>query len=389
MKVVYVTSFYPPDRIAGAELGTQFMARHMAKQGDEVHVLIARPSGPSWRYRREVDECGVVIHWMPYLNVPGIRLLSECWVSFLFLLMLRPDWVHGNCLLPGGAVAAMASRVGLAKGLVLCYGYDVCDMKGWTARIGRWALRSVDKVLVATRYCGTVVRSHVPHVSSEVFYAGCDERVFAVAASRLAWRDQVLRERGIHGDDRDVPPELSVQLSPKGKTILFIGRMIPEKGFDFLLEVMTRLPLEVRCLVVGGGERRPSYEAMVQKMGLGERIDFMGVKPNGELPEVFESVDAFVLPSYREPFGVVCIEAILSGVPVVCSDVMGLPEAVADGKNGLVVSGRDPEVWRKAIQRALSDEDLKLTCIEQGLGMRERWSWTKRLEALRSIYSRA
>ena len=82
---------------------------------------------------------------------------------------------HANCLMPGGFVAATASKLFQTRSIVLCYGYDVCDMNGLVAILGRWSLRQVDTVLCATRYCANIVQRHVPKLESRVFLAGCDE----------------------------------------------------------------------------------------------------------------------------------------------------------------------------------------------------------------------
>jgi glycosyltransferase involved in cell wall biosynthesis len=364
MRVAYVTSFYPPERIAGAELGTEFMANFMHDCGDEVHVLITRPNLP--KYKKE-SRGGVTIHWLPYLPFRGLRLPSEILVALFCLSRLKPDIVHGNCLLPGGAVAGLYGKWKGLPSVVLCYGYDVADMKGWTAKLGRLSLGWVKKVMVATRHCGLKVKEHRPDLSSEVFYAGCDERVFCCPEDRTS---ETQKERGLS----------------EVHHLLFIGRMIPEKGFDFLLELMLKLPEDLTLQVIGGGDGLTEVEAKVSEMGLQHRLEFVGLVANADLPKYFSKSDVFILPSYREPFGVVCIEAILSGVPVVCSDVMGLPEAVAHEKNGLVVSGRDHAHWLEAIERALSDKVLRASCLEQAQVMRSQWSWTAQLEKLRGAY---
>jgi glycosyltransferase involved in cell wall biosynthesis len=368
MRVAYVTSFYPPERIAGAELGTEFMALDRLRRGDEVHVVVTRPHQA--KYRLE-NRDGVLIHWMPYLNVAGLRLPSEILCALFLLLRLKPDIVHGNCLLPGGAISGLWGKLTGKSSLVLCYGYDVTDMKGWVAKLGRLSLGWVKRVLVATRYCATVVEKHRPDLDLQVYYAGCDERVFRRPELRPHSKASL-----VFDDERQ----------GGCATLLFIGRMIPEKGLDFLLSLMVDLPSGVRLKVVGGGADRPKYEAMVRDLGLLERVDFLGVLPNGKLPEVFATVDAFVLPSHREPFGVVCIEAILSGVPVLCSDVMGLPEAVTHEKNGLVVSGREPKVWLAALERILADVELRDECWSQAELMRSKWSWQSRLDELDEVY---
>lgn len=355
MKIAYVTSFYPPDRTAGAELGTQFMAQYMAKQGHEVHVIITRANSG---HPPIETQSGVNIYWLRPFPLPILRSISEWAMAIHVVFKIRADVVQGNCLLPGGAVAAVVSKISTAKSIVLCYGYDVCDMRGILAWLGRNALRHVHRVLTATEFCQNVVREQVPNVNTQVFYAGCDENVF-----------------------KPLPQNKSTQL----KQLLFIGRMIPEKGLDFLLEIMAILPKNYQLNIIGG-QAPARVETLVRSLHLQERVQFLGFVKNHDLPQYFSKSDVMVLPSYREPFGVVCIESILCGTPVVCSDVMGLPEAVSHEKNGLVVNGRSHKVWAAAIVRAAEDQDLRERCASHALTMREKWSWSTRLKELEGHY---
>jgi glycosyltransferase involved in cell wall biosynthesis len=355
MKIVYVTSFYPPQRIAGAELGTQFMAEFMAQKGHQVHVVITRSQGKKYQHENRHH---TIIHWLPASRWPFLKSISEITRALWTIWKIKPHMVHGNCLLPGGALAALATKFLGAKSLVLCYGYDVCDMSGLMAIFGRWALKNVDRVLAATNYCRSMVIKHVAEVEPQVFYAGCDETVFKLQPPRY--------------------------LSGK-KNLIFIGRMIPEKGLDFLLQVLVHLPENVELRVIGGGDVS-RVKLICEKLELQQRVHFQGLVENSDLPKFFSQAHVMVLPSYREPFGVVCIEAILSGVPVVCSDVMGLPEAVMHGENGLVVKGRDPKTWAKFIMQAIEDEDLRARCVKNAGSMRKKWSWSTRLAELEKIY---
>ena len=355
MKIAFVTSFFPPDRIAGAELGTRFMAEHFARQGHEVHVLITRPSTP----RPKEQQLGFSLHWLPFHQRRGLNLVVEVRSALRRLREIDPDVVHGNCLLPGGLIAALWKRQNPStRSSVLCYGYDVCDMKGLVAMVGRWALRRLDQVLVATEYCRGVVKEHVPEVQSEVFLAGCDERCF---------------------------PHLPLLKVKEPLRLLFIGRPIPEKGLPFLMEVLSACPLHVTLTIIGTPPDDSSLKELCEKKGVQDRVEVLGRVPNGELSDHFARHHVFILPSYREPLGVVCIEAILSGVPVVCSDVMGLPEAVAHGENGCVVEGRKVEDWVGAILRCGTDASFREQVHENGRRMHERWSWSTRLKELEGL----
>ncbi len=350
MRIVYITSFYPPDRIAGAELGTQVMAEHMASLGHDVHVLITRPM---FAREKECSRGGVQIHWLQSTSMGGCRMVSEVFLCLQLLFKLRPDVIQGNCLLPGALVAVLYKMRFPVRTISLCYGYDVCDMRGVVAKLGRWALRRVDCLLAATQYCSSVIMAQQQDLKPDVFLAGCNSGSFPYRPKR-------------HRDPS--APYL----------LLFVGRLIPEKGLDFLLSLMPVLGEGYRLKVIGSGDR-DHYLAMVQDMGLEGRVVFDEYVPNSELHVQFELADCLVLPSYREPFGVVCIESICSALPVVCARTMGLPEAVRHGENGLVVSGRSPDQWVKAIETCCSDEVFREKTFRASLEMRASWCWSERL----------
>ena len=354
MKIVYVTSFFPPDRVAGAELGMHFMAEYMARQGHDVHVVITRAS-----QKRDLENrSGYKIHWLETPKQKGLKFFFECRNALKVLESLKPDLIHANCLLPGGYIASKYAEKYRCKTVVLCYGYDVSDMKFPLSIWGKWALKGVGRVLVATEFCKAVVKKWTPSVQSETYLAGCDVSSFPQLPLRNKTEDRY--------------------------DLLFIGRMIPEKGFDFLLDLMELLPNSYHLRVLGAGDNFDHYKNQAKK--LGERVEFLGQVPNSECSKWLALSHAMVLPSYREPFGVVCIESVVSGVPVVVSDAMGLPEAVENEKNGMVVRGRDKSVWVEAIRRSCEDVVFRENIHSNSIHYREKWSWETRLKDLEGIY---
>lgn len=329
------------------------MAEYMANQGHEVHVIITRPK----EIRPTENRSGYKIHWLKPPSMKGFKFFQEINRALDCLRQIQPDLIHANCLLPGGYIASRYSYTHRCKSLVLCYGYDVCDMKFPLSLWGKTALQQVDQALAATEYCATVMKRWNKKLNPRVFLAGCDVSVF---------------------------PELPIERSKDVMKLLFIGRLIPEKGFDFLLDLMERLPKHYELNVLGAGDQLQVYQE--RSASLGGRVHFIGQVPNSECSKWLAESHAMVLPSYREPFGVVCIEAIVSGVPVVCSDVMGLPEAVNDQVNGLVVSGREKHDWVKAITKACEDLDFRLKVHLQSKKEREKWDWRTRLQELEGIY---
>jgi D-inositol-3-phosphate glycosyltransferase len=156
-------------------------------------------------------------------------------------------------------------------------------------------------------------------------------------------------------------------LGLSGEVLLFVGRMDPIKGLDVLLRAVALLKARpaLQLVVVGGsgneGELRRN-RALVDELGLAERVQFRGAAPHEELPLYYNAADLAVIPSRYESFGLAAVEALACGTPVVASHVGGLPTIVRDGENGLLVPWRTPETFAERIAALLDDPD-RLTAL--------------------------
>jgi glycosyltransferase involved in cell wall biosynthesis len=142
--------------------------------------------------------------------------------------------------------------------------------------------------------------------------------------------------------------------------VLFVGRLVPYKGVDVLLEALTGV--DATALIVGDGPLRVTLEAQARRLGIASRVRFLGSVADGELAALYRGCDVFVLPSVtrQEAFGVVQLEAMAAGKPVVSTDVgTGVGWVNRDGETGYVVPPRDPAALREAIQRLLADPGLR------------------------------
>jgi glycosyltransferase involved in cell wall biosynthesis len=174
-----------------------------------------------------------------------------------------------------------------------------------------------------------------------------------------------------------------------GPMLLFVGRMVRQKGIPYLIEamplVLKRHP-DARLLLIGRGSALESLKKKARAMGLDGSVVFSGYMEEDELKEAYGACDVFALPSTVEPFGIVIVEAMASGKPVVCTDSGGVKEIVADGVNGFIVPPGDPGALAARICQLLSDEGLRGRMGKAGRGIAEaKFDWkaiavkTKRL----------
>lgn len=143
--------------------------------------------------------------------------------------------------------------------------------------------------------------------------------------------------------------------------VLFVGRLVPYKGVDVLLEALSRL--DAATMIVGDGPQRTALEAQARALGMSERVTFLGSVGDDELAALYRACDVFVLPSVtrQEAFGVVQLEAMAAGKPVVSTDVgTGVAWVNRDGETGFVVPPRDAAALGDAVCRVLGNATLRL-----------------------------
>jgi glycosyltransferase involved in cell wall biosynthesis len=139
--------------------------------------------------------------------------------------------------------------------------------------------------------------------------------------------------------------------------IITVARLEKVKGINYLIEAVSRLNLNGTRIIldiIGEGSERRSLENLTERLNLRDRVRFLGEIPNEQISEYLAGGDCFVLSSLREGFGIVILEAQAAGLPVVASNVGGIPDLVEDGKTGLLVKPEDPDQLAVAINRVYS-----------------------------------
>ncbi len=183
-----------------------------------------------------------------------------------------------------------------------------------------------------------------------------------------------------------VDPAVAVPGSATGQQLLCVAALIPGKGHDVLLAALAQLTdLPWRCRWVGSPDREPEHAARLRRQavsaGIARRIRNSGPLTGPELAAAYAGADLLVLPSYLETYGMVVTEALARGLPVLASEVGGVPEALGDPAAGLLVRPGDPDALAGALRAWLSDARLRGR-LRQAAGRRRgsltSWSDTAR-----------
>ncbi len=161
---------------------------------------------------------------------------------------------------------------------------------------------------------------------------------------------------------RRTKPKFRDEYPQFDKIVLYLGRMIEQKGLPYLLDAAERIHEKddsVGFLMVGKGEKKEQLMKTVRKRGMEKYVIFPGFIEEKDLPALYSSADLYVLPSLWEVLPISLLEALSVGLPLVSTDAGGNAEIVKDGINGYVVGKRDPRALEERIENLLADEEKR------------------------------
>jgi glycosyltransferase involved in cell wall biosynthesis len=299
--------------------------------------LSARWKGKGDRHNmpalRRVERDGVWIEHPRYMFPPKFfrGLYGHCFkrsiarVFHRVVSEFKPDVILGAWAYPDGwAAVKLAHAVRLPIALKV-HGSDILTIDRHSPKWPRTAeaLTEAESIIAVSQDLAEKVAAFgIAPEKVRVVYNGVDSDLFRPGSMEDARRKLGL-EQGI-------------------PTLLYVGNLFPMKGVDVLIDACEQLKkkgIAFRCYIVGAGEMRPSLEAQIKLLGLGEQVRLMGSKPHRELPTWFRAVDVFVLPSYSEGVPNVLLEAVACGTRYVASRVGGIPEIAHLGMGWLVPPG--------------------------------------------------
>jgi D-inositol-3-phosphate glycosyltransferase len=190
-----------------------------------------------------------------------------------------------------------------------------------------------------------------------------------------------------------------VGIQPCERLLLFVGRIEPLKGIDTLIEAISLMRQQevVVCLSVIGGSPVPGHEdneemarlhALREKAGLLDLVAFLGKRGQDTLPYYYSAADAIVVPSHYESFGMVALEAMACGTPVVASQVGGLAFLVKDGETGFTVPVDDPISLAERLTQLVENQELRERMGLQAVDFARDYDWDNIVDQIIALYER-
>jgi glycosyltransferase involved in cell wall biosynthesis len=243
------------------------------------------------------------------------------------------------------------------------------------ALIERWGCQIADQIIPVSK--------HVRDELSGVYEAPGEKLHVVPCAVDPSWFSSV--------DERFLPDLKSALVQPGDVLITYVGRLDPEKGVDHLIRACASLAgryPNLHLAIAGKGGEQKRLEALAQELGLTRHSRFLGYVTGAALEALYKVSDLVVCPSTYEPFGIVPLESMINGVPVIVSDTGGMAEIVEHDKSGLKVPPANFGLLAEAIDRLLGNPTLAKRLGRAGQERaRSVYNWDRVAEAVEPIYS--
>jgi glycosyltransferase involved in cell wall biosynthesis len=326
--------FYP--FTGGVENYVYYLSKELVKRGHQIDVLCANE--PPSKKEDIID--GIKVKRLPYI----VKIANTNLTPTLPLEIARSDFdiIHTHLPTPWSSDWSMIISKLKNKPLVLSYYNDVIGT-GFSDYVARFYNSTSLKLLLKAADKIIIIQENYRHMSPHL--KGFQDKIEVVPC----------------GVDTD---KFQPNNSQKGKNTLFFLSVLDEfhhyKGLNYLLEaikmVKQQIP-QVKLIVGGKGNLISNYQKQVKSLNLENNVEFHGFIPDENLPEYYNQCNAFVLPSIssaQEGFGIVALEALACGKPVISTEIVGIADDINNNNLGAIVPPCDPDSLAEAIIKVLS-----------------------------------
>lgn len=336
MKIAMIGQF--PPHFGGVGVHIHTLSKELVKQGHEVYVITYPHSD-----LKDID--GIHVIGTKGINIPGIRGLmfkrnAKKALEDL-LKKVEIDIIHGHYLFPSGLVAVEVGSKYNIKTYVTAHGSDMFEMykKQFFMRpVIKKVLKKADVIFVVSNALkNEILSTNVEAIESK---------------TRLYWNSVDI--------DKFSEDNESLLKNHSKPIVLFVGNIIKRKNVDLLIKAKKYSNQDYELVIVGDGPLKKDLENKVNKEHIPD-ITFLGSR--NDVENIIPGCDLLVLPSFSESFGLVLIEALACGKPVIGSNVGGISEIITEDV-GLLINPNDVSSLSHAIDKLITDKEFreKLSC---------------------------
>ncbi len=374
MKILMLNNEFPPIGGGGSTV-TKYAVKFLKKKGHDVYLITSSfknlpkeeiIDGATVRrvraIRRYKDFCAV---WE--LITYGLSSFFYC---LFFIPKYKPDVIQAYFAVPAGGVAYLLHKIYKIPYVIYMGGSDVPGTN-------------------PSRY-----KKLYPFITPFI---------------KLFWRParkRVVAARGLLKAAQEIDPKHEFLMIPNGVDlqrfkpisrppnakvkILFIGRLIPRKGLQYVIEALPKIKelakKEFEIEVVGTGDFRKNLDQLASKLKVGEYLKYVGLVDYVDLHKSYQYADVFVLTSLSEGMPCVMLEAMGCGLPIVATKVIGNEELVHEGENGFLVEVGDKDKLAASLAKLINDENLRKAMGKKSLEIIKNYDWRQIVDQYEKIY---
>lgn len=364
LRVLKISHMYPREWKPEAGIFVHKLTLSLLRAGAKVNVVAPIPWVPQllqsakteWREYRDakqrVEVDGIDV-WIPrYIDFPRGAFMSSSGIRMYHgsrralnqaIAELKPNLIHSHVALPDGQAGLLLCKELNLPLVVTVHGQDInatIHRSGRARHAVGTVLRGANRIIFVSQMLRDVALKVFPDIPSSRY---------------------TVISNGI--DIHSIQPEEVLSLSERsqGKRILTVARLTQTKGIDTLLHAFAILLPErpnLELKVIGEGPCQHSLQGLAKTLGVSTHVQFTGALPHDAVMKKMAQCDIFCLPSWREGFGIVYLEAGLFGKPVIACRDQGISDVITDHLNGLLVQPKSTEALVHALKHLLDNKDM-------------------------------
>ena len=386
MKILMLTWEYPPRIVGGIARVVHDLSKRLIKDGHEIYVVTYREGDlPYFEDDKGVKVYRVdnfminpnnFIDWIMQLNFNLIAKANE-----IIAKEGNFDVIHAHDWLVAYAAKTLKNSYGTPL---------VATIHATEAGRNSGIHDEVQRYINDTEWMLTYEASEV--IVNSNFMKGDLQRLFGLPFEKINVVPNGINLTNFAGVERDY--EFRRQYAADNeKIILFMGRLVYEKGVQHLISAMPKILQnyhDAKLIIAGKGGMMDELRNQVNSMGIGNKVYFTGYLSSKQVVKMYKCADISVFPSTYEPFGIVALEAMLAGVPTVVSDVGGLNEIVTHKEDGMKCYAGNPNSIADSILELLFNPALCNEITKKArLKVKNEFNWTKIAQDTHFIYQKA
>jgi len=396
IRVLVISHMYPKNEKSISGIFIKQQLKSLIKQHCKIKIISPVPYVPKLfrtnlrrkeysHISRTIFTEGIPIYCPRYIRAPGSWFHGiSCYTIYYGIIRefnkiieeFQPHILHTYTITPDGYAGLMFRKKYRFPVICSLLGSDINvypNYKPLTLNLTKKAISNIDQLISVSQSLKFVAESiALPKREIEVVYMGCDINKF------------------INNKESRKNIREKLYISPKEVVLLFVGSLLKQKGIFDLVEAFNQTYKKyknLRLIFVGKGFAYSEIVNKLNELQFKNKIYIVGEKSHNKIPDWLNASDIFVFPSHSEGLPNVVIEAMACGKPVIATKVGGIPEAVQDGKSGILIEKGDIKALSNAINYLIRNKQIRISMGNKGRKIvEEKFTWNKSSKILRKIY---